>query len=139
MLAPYNPEQVEQEQKKLIEITDPNFMRMKKYAEDNLFMDFSDFSRDELTDAFAPGGEIQQLIQEDAMQLATELATLEGNMSILARRTGLVEDEVLVLADALGIDLYNAVLNASGAAAVFLAQTLPLMDRNRAVLPGFSN
>ena len=29
-------------------------------------------------------------------------------------------------------------MNTAGAAAVFLAQTLPLMDRNRAFLPGFN-
>ena len=121
-----------------IDPTGQNFMAMKKYAETYLGMDFSEFTRDDFTDQFSAGGRVAQIISEDIDKRTREAATMESNLESLRTATSLTEEVLEQLADTIGVDLYNATLNTAGAAAVFLAQTLPLMDRNRAFLPGFN-
>ena len=65
-----------------IDPTGQNFMAMKKYAETYLGMDFSEFTRDDFTDQFSPGGRVAQIISEDIDKRTREAATMESNLSL---------------------------------------------------------
>lgn len=121
-----------------VDVTGQNFMDMKKYAETYLGMDFSEFKLDDFTDQFSPGGRVAELVAEDVQDRIREQETMEDNLDSLRRATNLTEETLENLANVIGVDLYNATLNTAGAAAIFLANALPLMDRNRAFLPSLN-
>jgi len=121
-----------------VDVTGQNFMDMKKYAETYLGMDFSEFTLDDFTDQFSPGGRVAELVAEDVKDRIREQETMEDNLDSLRRATNLTEETLENLANVIGVDLYNATLNTAGAAAIFLANALPLMDRNRAFLPSLN-
>jgi|DEB0MinimDraft_6_1074348.scaffolds.fasta_scaffold00026_4 hypothetical protein len=100
--------------------------------------DLSVLNDQEFYDALTGVGPLGQELKRTFEMWEEESLNFESNLQMLKRTTQMTSEEIESVADSLGIDLADGLMNAAGATAVFAAQMLPLIDRNRAFFPSFS-
>lgn len=101
-------------------------------------IDLEALNDQEFYDAMTGVGPLGRELKRTFEIFEEESLNFESNLQMLKRTTQMTNEEIESVANSLGIDLTDGLLNAAGASAVFAAQMLPLIDRNRAFFPSFS-
>ncbi len=122
-----------------IDMKDPSTIGFLKFVEEELGVSFEGLTDVEITKRLRPGSELGNELQMMFRRIDEELETFDTNVGMLRETTSLTNQQIEETAAALGVDLTQGLLNAAGASAVFAAQILPLIDRNRAFFPTFSS
>lgn len=101
-------------------------------------IDLEALNDQEFYDAMTGVGPLGRELKRTFEIFEEESLNFDSNLQMLKRTTQMTNDEIEAVANSLGIDLTDGLLDAAGATAVFAAQMLPLIDRNRAFFPSFS-
>jgi hypothetical protein len=109
-----------------------------KFFKDNYGIDLSNYNEQQFTAALSGQGEVGRAITDIVETIRLGGENFDANLDMLRRSTEMTTEELEAVAASLGIDFTKGLLDATHATAVFAAQMLPLIDRNRAFFPSFS-
>ena len=109
-----------------------------KFFKDNYGIDLSNYNEQQFTAALSGQGEVGRAITNIVETIRIGGENFDANLDMLRRSTEMTTEELEAVAASLGIDFTKGLLDATHATAVFAAQMLPLIDRNRAFFPSFS-